>query len=172
MRIPTLFALALLLPTVAPADASVIPAPATRAAPAAASTAQPGKAEVEGLKPLAEELRAMKTAINTPFSNDPKDYDDMVCRLQEKSSSRAKATLLDCGSQGWYGMQRTIHSRDMSPTEDISLTTTPTLGHPWHIVRQLNPQQVAALRQMLDKGGFGIESKSTPAPAAGTTPSP
>jgi hypothetical protein len=142
---------------VAWADAPSVPAaaslavPANIAAPAAASTAQLGKVEVTGTKPLVQVLQQMKTAIDAPYSNDPKHYDDMVCRIEENSGFRAQGAVLDCGTQGWFNMQRSIYNRDMAPAEDVNSTTTTTLGHPWHIVRLLNHEQLAALRAVLAK---------------------
>ena len=65
--------------------AADVPAPTT--APAASSTTQLGKLKVTGMRPLVEVLQQMKTAINAPFSNDPKHYDDMVCRLERTAGS-------------------------------------------------------------------------------------
>ena len=48
-------------------------------------------------------------------------------------------------------MRRGIYHRDMDATEDPSLSDTPTLGHPWHIVRLLNHEQLEALRSVLGK---------------------
>ena len=126
-------------------------APAPTTAPAAASTTQLGKLKVTGMRPLVEVLQQMKTAINAPFSNDPAHYDDMVCRLEENSGFRAQGMLLDCGTQGWFSMRRGIYHRDMDATEDPGLSSTPTLGHPWHIVRLLNHEQMEALRSVLGK---------------------
>jgi hypothetical protein len=152
--------------------------PTATPAPAAGSAMQLGKVEVEGLKPLVEVLQQMKTAIDAPFSNDPKHYDDMVCRLEQHLDSRAQGLLLDCGTQGWFNMRRTAYHRDMLRNPD--LTSTPRLGNPWHVLRPLNMEQVAALRQVLGKlplpgkGDIEIEGEdeSTPASAAGTTASP
>jgi hypothetical protein len=133
------------------ADAPVAPAAATTLVPAAASTAELGEVHVKGLKPMVEVLQQMKTAINAPFSNDPKHYDDMVCRIEDNSGFRAEGALLDCGTQGWFNMQHSIIHRDMDVTADPKLAGTPNLGHPWHIQRLLNHEQLAALRAVLAK---------------------
>ena len=133
------------------ADPAVAPAAATTPTPVAASTAQLGQVDVTGMKPMVEVLQQMKTAINAPFSNDPKHYDDMVCRIEDNSGFRAQGALLDCGTQGWFNMQHSIIHRDMDATADPRLATTPTLGHPWHIQRLLNHEQLAALRAVLAK---------------------
>lgn len=175
MAIRTLFAAALCLPVLALADASApvaAPAATTMGVPVGSTTAQLGKVEVTGTKPLVEILQQMKTAINAPYSNDPKHYDDMVCRIEENGGYRAQGALLDCGTQGYYSMRRGILHRDMDPTEDVDSTTTTTLGHPWHIVRLLNQDQLAALRKVLGKlpepgkGEVEILDDTTPPPAA------
>lgn len=153
MPFRVLLAAALCLPTLGFADA---PVAGTRAAPPAATassgnTAELGQVDVNSIKPLVEVLEQMKTAIDAPYDNSPKHYDDMVCRLRENAGFRAQGLILDCGSQGWYAMQRNIRNRDMNVVEDTSLSTTPTLGHPWHIVRLLNHEQLAALRKVLGK---------------------
>jgi hypothetical protein len=151
---------------------------APTAAPPAASATELGKVEVQGHKPRLESLQQMKAAIDTPFSNDPKHYDDMVCRLEDNLSSHVQGMVLDCGTQGWFGMRRSIYRRDMMMTPNPDLSSTPPLGHPWHILRALNPEQVTALRKMLgtlpppEKGDLEVEGDGTPAPAAGTATSP
>ena len=139
--------------SVTPAWALDGPAPsAGTTAPASASTtAELGEIQVKSIKPLVETLEQMKVAINTPLDNDPKHYDNLVCRLRDPIDGRATGKILDCGTQGWYAMQRTIRERDMNLTEDTSLTTTSTLGHPWHIERLLNFKQLQALRAVLGK---------------------
>ena len=169
----------LLLPVAASADApaatsrsAVTAAPA--ASTAAGSTAELGKVEVTGTKPLVEILQQMKTAINAPFTNDPKHYDDMVCRIENNEGFRAQGVVLDCGTQGYYSMRREIMHRDMQVTEDVAAAGTPTLGHPWHIVRLLNHEQVAALRKVLGKlpepgkGDVEVLDDPTPSPAPAT----
>ncbi|HEY4128573.1 MAG TPA: hypothetical protein VGN70_11040 [Gammaproteobacteria bacterium] len=137
------------------ADAPAIPASApvavSKAAAAASDTAQLGEIHVRGLKPMVEVLQQMKTAIDAPFSNDPKHYDDMVCRIEDNSGYTAQGAMLDCGTQGWFNMQRGILHRDMDVAADPRLASSPTLGHPWHIVRLLNHEQLAALRSVLAK---------------------
>ena len=183
----TLMALLLCLPAAAFADTpapslpTATPARAASTAPAAGSTAELGKVQVTGTKPLVELLQQMKTAINAPFTNDPKHYDDMVCRIENNEGFRAQGLVLDCGTQGYYSMRRAIIHRDMDVSEDVNSAGTPTLGHPWHIVRLLNHEQVAALRKVLGKlpepGKGDVEvlddtasapasTASTPAPAA------
>lgn len=165
-----------LCPALALADAPVTaPASATTAAPAAESTAQLGEVEVRSIKPLVEILEQMKTAIDAPYDNNPKHYDNMVCHLRESEGYRAQGMILDCGTQGWYAMQRNIRERDMNVVEDTSLSTTPNLGHPWHIERLLNHEQLAALRKVLGKlpepgkGDVQIVLDDS-APAASTAP--
>lgn len=155
-----------------------VPAAATARAPAASSTARLGQIDVKSIRPLVEVLEQMKTAITTPYDNDPKHYDNLVCRLRDPIDGRATGKILDCGTQGWYAMQRNIRARDMNVVEDTSLTTTSTLGHPWHIERLLNFKQLAALREVLGKlpppGKGDVEVQledDQPAPPAATAPS-
>ena len=146
MRINPLILLACLCTPVW-ADA---PAPATTAAPAAASkTLELGSIEAKGLRATVEVLEDVKLAIKRPFDNDPAHYDDMVCLIKDNDGFRAQGAILECGSQGWFAMQREIHARDMSVTEQTDLTSTPTLGHPWHVERLLNHDQLGALRTVL-----------------------
>ncbi len=157
----------------AQAAAPVTPAPA-----AVTGTLQLGDVEVKSLRATVELLEEMKTAIKRPFDNDPAHYDDMVCLLKDNDGFRAQGMVLECGTQGWFGMQREIHNRDMSVTEDASLTTTPALGHPWHVERLLDHEQLAALRKMLGvlpetgKGDVQVvdDLHGTPAPSAATAP--
>lgn len=166
-----LLATGLWIPVAALADA---PSGASTPAPAAASTAQLGQVDVTGTRPLVELLQQMKTAIDAPFTNDPKHYDDLVCRIVDNDGYRAQGAVLDCGTQGYYSMRRTILHRDMVPTEDVDMTTTTTLGHPWHVERLLNHEQLAALRKVLGKlpapgkGDVEILDDRSPAPAAAT----
>lgn len=179
MSIRTLLLAALCLPALALADAppaSTAPAATTTAAPAVSTTAQLGKVDVTGTRPLVEVLQQMKTAIDAPYNNDPKHYDDMVCRIVDNDGFRAQGAVLDCGTQGYYAMRREILHRDMDPGEDVSLSNTPTRGHPWHIVRLLNHEQLAALRKVLGKlpapgkGEVEILDDAAPGPAASTAP--
>ena len=165
-----LVASVLYLPAVTQATA---PAPGSRpAVPAAGNIAELGKVEVTGTKPLVELLQQMKTAIDAPFSNDSKHYDDMVCRIVDNDGYRAQGAVLDCGTQGYYSMRRGILRRDMKLNADVDTTSTATLGHPWHIVRLLNHEQLASLRKVLGKlpppgkGDVEVLDDLTPAPAA------
>ena len=98
----------------------------------------------------------------------------MVCRIMDNDGFRAQGAVLDCGTQGYYGMRREILHRDMDPTEDVDSTNTPTRGHPWHIVRLLNHEQLAALRKVLGKlpppgkGEVEILDDTTPPPPPAT----
>lgn len=178
-------AVLLILGLCAPLPA-LMAAPAASPAPAAGTTARLGQIDVDSVKPLVETLEQMKVAMSTPLDNDPKHYDDLVCRLRDPIDGRAQGKILDCGTEGWYAMQRTIRQRDMNLSEDTSLTTTSTLGHPWHIERLLNFKQLQALREVLGKlpapgkGDVEVELDDaqgapaaaprapTPAPAAAT----
>ena len=128
-----------------------------------------GKIQVKGLMPMVEVLQQMKVAIDAPFSDDPKHYDDMVCRFADNEGFRAQGKLLDCGTQGWFGMRRGAYHQNMGMDPDTS--ATPNLGHPWHIVRMLDQEQLAALRAVLaklpepGKGGVKIIGDDT-APSA------
>jgi hypothetical protein len=137
------------------ADAPAIPASApvavSKAAAATSDTAQLGEIHVQGLRPVVEVLQQMKTAIGAPFSNDPKHYDDLVCRFDDNSGYTAQGAWLECGTQGWFGMQRIRQTQAMNPLDMVSNKPTATLGHPWHILRLLNHEQLAALRSVLAK---------------------
>jgi hypothetical protein len=166
--------LALLFSTPVLAFAAV---PAVSTPPAAATTTQLGQVEVNSIKPLVETLEQMKVAMTTPLDNDPKHYDVMVCRLKTSIDSRAGGRILECGTQGWFNMQRSIYAREMNVVVDPSMTGTPTLGHPWHSERLLNFKQLQALRAVLGKlpepGKGDVEvvlDETQPAPAAGTAP--
>lgn len=50
----------------------------------------------------------------TPFDNDPKHYDVMICRLKTAIDSRAGGRILECGTQGWFNMQRSIYACEMN----------------------------------------------------------
>ena len=151
------------------------PAAGTRA-PAAGTTAQLGQIEVNSIKPLVETLEQVKVAMTTPLDNDPKHYDVMVCRLKTSIDSRAGGRILECGTQGWFNMQRSIYAREMNVVTDPSMTSTPTLGHPWHTERLLNFKQLQALRQVLGKlpepGKGDVEVVLDDAPVAGTQKAP
>ncbi|HEY3646111.1 MAG TPA: hypothetical protein VGM16_12300 [Gammaproteobacteria bacterium] len=121
---------------------------------------------------MVQVLEEMKLAIKRPFDNDPAHYDDMVCFIKDNSGYRAQGAILECGSQGWFAMQRGIHARDMNVTEQTDLTTSPNLGHPWHVERLLDHRQLAALRKvlgLLPEHGKGdvqvVEDAPAPAPA-------
>jgi hypothetical protein len=101
---------------------------------------------------MVEVLQQMKTAIDAPFDNDPKHYDDMVCRITDNDGFRAEGAILECGTQGWFGMYRNKQHQASNPlATDLPGTPTASLGHPWHIERLLNHEQLAALRTVLDK---------------------
>jgi hypothetical protein len=179
MRNTTLLSLMLTLPyAAASADSPTLPPPAVT------GTVQLGDVEVKSLRATVELLEEMKTAIRRPFDDSPAHYDDMVCLLKDNSGFRAQGMVLECGTQGWFGMQREIHNRDMSVTADPSLTTTPNLGHPWHVERLLDHEQLAALRKVLgvlpepgkgdvqvvdDLHGTAAPSTATAQPAASST---
>ena len=168
----SMFVLALACATCAWADTPETP-PSTATAGAATHTAlnstKLGKIQVKGLMPMVEVLQQMKVAIDAPFSDDPKHYDDMVCRFADNEGFRAQGKLLDCGTQGWFGMRRGAYHQNMGMDPDTS--ATPNLGHPWHIVRMLDQEQLAALRAVLaklpepGKGGVKIIGDDT-APSA------
>jgi len=167
-----LIALVLCAPALAWADA---PAAGTATAAPAAGTTQLGSIQVNSIKPLVETLEQVKLAMTTPFDNDPKHYDVMVCRLKTAIDSRAGGRILECGTQGWFNMQRTIYAREMNVVQDPGMTATPALGHPWHTERLLDFKQLAALRQVLGKlpqpGKGDVEvvlDDAQPAPTAAT----
>jgi hypothetical protein len=128
-------------------------------APAAASTPPPagasrhldkmplGKIEVTGMKPLVETLREVKVAVKRPFDNDPAHFDDMVCRFDDHGLGTHTGMLLECGTQGWFSMQRNAYS--YGGAMQGSEPAVSSLGHPWHTVRALDPHQMAALRELL-----------------------
>lgn len=122
------------------------------AAPAAGATQHLGSVDVKGMQHLAEALQEIKVAIKRPLGNDPEHFDDMVCSLEV---DRAHG-ILDCGTQGYYSMQRdqSLYGNGFG-TGAVAIVT---LGHPWHVVRDLNMKQVQALRLAL---------KEVPAPGKG-----
>lgn len=127
-------------------------ADAPAAAPSAAtsvSTLELGNIEAKSLRATVEVLEDMKLAIKRPFDNDPAHYDDMVCLIKDNDGFRAQGGVLECGTQGWFNMRRTIYHRDMVITGDPDLVSTTVLGHPWHVERLLNHDQLAALRNVL-----------------------
>lgn len=165
------------------------PPTATQAAPAAA--AKPGKStklnkidigkvNVNAMRQTVETLREMKGALQAPFSNDPKHYDDMVCRFDDNEGFRAQGVLLECGTQGWFSMRRGAHTvGDMSGADASPVT----LGHPWHTMRLLNHEQAQSLRELLKllpppgQGDVqlldhGLHAGTRAAPAASTAPPP
>ncbi|HEY3858227.1 MAG TPA: hypothetical protein VGM47_01295 [Gammaproteobacteria bacterium] len=135
------------------AEAPQAPAASGRSpAPAAASATHLGEIHVQGLRSMVEVLQQMKTAIDAPFDNDPKHYDDMVCRITDNDGFRAQGAILECGTQGWFGMYRYQQHGASNPiSTDLTSTPTTSLGHPWHIERLLNHEQLAALRTVLGK---------------------
>ena len=117
----------------------------------------------------------MKVALKAPFDNSPKHYDDMVCRIRDNDGFRAQGVLLECGTQGWFSMHRSGYHQNMAITDPDNAAIT-NLGHPWHIIRLLNHEQVDALRSVLGelpapgKGDVQVvgSEAQTPAPAAST----
>jgi hypothetical protein len=166
MRRVSLILLLLALPWVrADADAPT-PAPA-----AATGKLELGSIDVRGIKATVELLEDMKLAIKRPFDNAPAHYDDMVCLIKDNDGFRAQGAVLECGTQGWFSMQRAIYHRDMTLNGHPDLATTANLGHPWHVERLLNHEQLAALRQVLGmlpapgKGDVEVVTDEPPAPA-------
>jgi len=108
---------------------------------------QLGKIEVEGMKPLVEALQEIKVAVKRPFDNDPAHFDDVVCRLEDQNTGTHLGRLLECGTQGWFGMRRNAFAYG-----GIMNGNTPavaSLGRPWHTLRTLDPRQLQALRALL-----------------------
>ena len=127
--------------------ASTVPA-VTNPAPAQLTKSKDvhlGKVEVTGIKPLVETLQEVKVAVKRPFDNDPAHFDDMVCRLGDALGSHITTTL-ECGTQGWFSMRRNSYG---GPTLGAATFSSPTLGHPWHMIRALNSHQIMVLRELL-----------------------
>lgn len=140
--------------SLAPAWADT-PAPTAASKAASAQGMELGQVQVKGTAATVEVLREMKNAIKAPFDNDPTHYDDMVCVIKDDDGFRAQGKLLECGTQGWFGMERRRRTfGDLLGNK----TPVPTLGHPWHVERLLDYDQLAALRELL---------KTLPAPGEG-----
>lgn len=145
----------------APAWALEGPAPVTDAAPAAiqpgtGKSVHLGKIEVTGVKPLVQTLQEIKLAVKRPFDDSPAHFDDMVCRLGDDELGSHLAMTLECGTQGWFSMQRSAYGYGGVMQSDAVAVSA--LGHPWHVVRPLNMKQLQALRAVL---------KGLPPPAQG-----
>lgn len=108
-----------------------------------AQTAHLGKINVTAMKKLVQTLQQVKVALNRPFTDRPKDVDQMVCHFQ--AGALYGEPSLACGTQGWYSMRRTASQLAWM----TGAAAVPTLGHPWHRVRQLNYRQLMYLRKLL-----------------------
>lgn len=107
-----------------------------------------GKVEVTGLQPLAAVLQEVKVAVKRPFDNDPAHFDDMVCRLGDNALGSHITRTLECGTQGWFAMRRNSFMFGNFMVKGAAVAVS-TLGHPWHTMRELNPRQIAVLRELL-----------------------
>lgn len=126
-----------------------------------------GPVEVQGMRQIAEVLQQIKVAFSKPITSDPKHVDDMVCMIHAGRASgsihnRTEA-VLECGTNGWYLMragatQSAVRQGYIGPDAEM-YGANPTLGHPWHIKKILNYNQLAALRKLL---------KEVPRPGQGT----
>ena len=178
-RAPLKTALTLCLACVlAHAHAADTPAAAatTGKPPTQSTTTNLGNVDVKGTRATVDLLREMKGAINAPYSNDPKHVDDMVCRIEQNEGYRAQGVLLDCGTQGWFSMRRSNSTLDEVTNPDSKAKAS--LGHPWHIVRLLNYEQVQALRSLLGtlpppgKGEVRVVDGPVTAPAPASAMAP
>ena len=150
----------------APAAAGVAPAPA---GVKHLDKMKLGSVEVTGLKPLVETLRELKVAVKRPFDNDPAHFDEMVCRFDDHALGTHTGMLLECGSQGWFSMERNAYQ--YGGAMQGSEPAVSALGHPWHTLRLLDPRQMAALRELLKElppPGQGDVQIVDEAPAAST----
>ena len=161
----------------APAAAADTPAASAATKPPAQSAGTNlGKVDVKGTRATVDLLREMKGAINAPFSNDPKHVDDMVCRIEQNEGYRAQGVVLDCGTQGWFSSRRSNSTLDDVTNPDSKAKAN--LGHPWHVVRLLNYEQVQALRSLLGilpapgKGEVRVVDGPVTAPAAASAMAP
>jgi hypothetical protein len=153
---------ALLLATPAWAQDAVAPA---MTPPVAAAAAAPyagksrnvhlGKIQVSGMKALVETLQEIKVAVKRPFDDDPAHFDEMVCRLDDRQMDTHIGAVLECGTQGWFGMRRSEYRYGGAMSDGA---VAAALGHPWQTERTLNPEQTAALRDLL---------RGLPVPGAG-----
>ena len=132
-------------PVAAPATASAIAPAATP--PGAGKSVHLGKIEATGMKPLVQTLQEIKLAVKRPFDDDPAHRDDMVCRLGDDGLGSHLAMTLECGTQGWFSMQRSAYGYGGVMQSDAVAVSA--LGHPWHVVRPLDMRQLQALRAVL-----------------------
>ncbi len=104
-----------------------------------------GNINVKAMQHLVKALQQVKVALHTPFSDNPRLVDQMVCLLGSNQPGHRSTPILECGTQGWYSMQR-------EATQLVLLSgqaSVPDHGHPWHTVRVLNHTQLMYLRQLL-----------------------
>jgi len=128
------------------------PTPVTGTVPAAiqpgtGKSVHLGKIELTGVRPLVQTLQEIKVAVKRPFDNDPAHRDDMVCRLGDDELGSHLTMTLECGTQGWFSMQRSAYGYGGVMQSDAVAVSA--LGHPWHVVRPLNTKQLQALRTVL-----------------------
>ena len=113
----TLFALAMAALLWLP----VVPsATATNAAPATDTDDHTviylGKIGLTGKMTILETLQAIKLSLKQPYSNDPKQADRVVCRLEDVPGNLTKQWLI-CGTNRVLSLQRnTLHSTMLSVT--------------------------------------------------------
>jgi hypothetical protein len=111
-----------------------------------------GKIKVKAMKEMVQALQQVKVALHTPFTDNPKLVDQIVCQLR---TSGRLAPILDCGTQGWYSRRRDETQLTLVCQCETNL---PERGHPWHATRDLDHVQIMYLRQLL---------KELPAPGRG-----
>ncbi|MDE2345365.1 MAG: hypothetical protein KGL13_02745, partial [Gammaproteobacteria bacterium] len=97
------------------------------------------------MKNMVEALRQVKVALHTPFSDNPKLVDQMVCRFGTNQPGHRTAGILECGTQGWYSMRREATQLELLTGQ----AAVPNRGHPWHGVRILDHTQLLYLRKLL-----------------------
>jgi hypothetical protein len=100
MKLHIIFALALtaLIPMTSQA------ADADTAAAEDSTTLQLGTVSVVGNQKIVETLRAIKTALKTPFSDDPAHAHDVVCRIEKGLGEQHE--YLDCATNRDYSRRR------------------------------------------------------------------
>jgi len=104
-----------------------------------------GKINVKGMQHLVKTLQQVKVALHTPFSDNPKLVDQMVCELGTNQPGHRNAAVLECGTQGWYSMRRESNQLAWLTGQ----AAIPARGHPWHTVRVLDHAQLLYLRKLL-----------------------
>lgn len=104
-----------------------------------------GKINVKAMQHLVETLQQVKVALHTPYSDNPKLVDQMVCTLGTNQPGHRSAAILECGTQGWYSSQREATQLGILTGQ----AAVPTRGHPWHSVRVLDHIQLVYLKKLL-----------------------